>query len=298
VMNIRRMITEVAGVVESTVTSSSEINKQVENITTGSHIQAQNVGELHHSIEQIKQSIIDMAGNIHKVSEKAIAAGSKAKYGGEIVKESIIKIEQINKIVGDLELILKNLGNSSEKIGAIVEVINDIADQTNLLALNASIEAARAGENGRGFAVVADEVRKLSENTSNATKEIEGMIKAIQNETKTALNSMKIGRETVNSGKESVNNSGIALAEIIMQTEEVASVIMNVAAAAEEQSATSASITQNAEQIEVVVKDANDSIMQINNAVLELNNLADSLSELISNFKFRKDDKVTKWKSL
>src|SRR5690606_32977861 len=116
---------------------------------------------------------------------------------------------------------IKKLGESSNAISEIVELIQDVADQTNLLALNAAIEAARAGEHGRGFAVVADEVKKLSERTTTATKNIAGMIKRIQVESKGAISSINSGLEKVKSGQQYAEQAGSSLDKIIGSVSEV-----------------------------------------------------------------------------
>ena len=124
-------------------------------------------------------------------------AGSTTINGGEVVKLTVEGMNRIAKVVGDASSVVKELGNSSNQIGEIIQVINDIADQTNLLALNAAIEAARAGEQDRGFAVVADEVRKLAERTTKATQEIASMIKQIQQDTGNAVESIESGNQEV-----------------------------------------------------------------------------------------------------
>jgi methyl-accepting chemotaxis protein len=126
---------------------------------------------------------------------------------------------------------ITELGKSSEQIGKIIAVIDDIADQTNLLALNAAIEAARAGEQGRGFAVVADEVRKLAERTTKATKEIASMIESIQKETKSPVQAMEKGSREVQLGVEKTTASGAALGEIIRMSEQVGDMISQIAEA-------------------------------------------------------------------
>ena len=161
-------------------------------------------------------------------------------------------MNKIAEVVTEAASTVQELGNSSEKIGEIVQVIDDIADQTNLLALNAAIEAARAGEQGRGFAVVADEVRKLAERTTKATKEIASMIKQIQKETIGAVQSMEKGTVEVSKGKELVEKAGVSLNQIISSSQEVVDNVSQVAAASEEQSATSEQISKNIEAISSV----------------------------------------------
>jgi methyl-accepting chemotaxis protein len=106
------------------------------------------------------------------------------------------------------------LGESSQEIGDIVSLINDIADQTNILALNAAIQASMAGEAGRGFAVVADEVQRLAERSAAATKQIEQLVKTIQSDTNEAVISMEQTTSEVVRGARLAQDAGVALEEI------------------------------------------------------------------------------------
>jgi len=143
------------------------------------------------SISQVAQN----AQNVNELSEKV---RSDAIDGQKAVADTLVAIKDISEVIHRAEDVINGLGKSSEKIGSIIEVIDDIAEQTNLLALNAAIEAARAGEHGKGFAVVADEVRKLAERTATATKEISELIKGIQGETSQAIKAIEVGTKRLN----------------------------------------------------------------------------------------------------
>ena len=223
--------------------------------------------------------------NATVAAQKSKEAGEIAIDGGKVVEETVIGMNRIAEVVKQSADIVKKLGNNSDQIGEIIQVIDDIADQTNLLALNAAIEAARAGEQGRGFAVVADEVRKLAERTTKATKEIAEMIKKIQQDTGGAVESIEMGTEEVEKGKELANKAGESLKVIIKGTGEVVDVVNQVAAASEEQSSTSEQISKNIETISSVTHQSASGVQQIARASEDLNQLTENLQQLISQFK-------------
>jgi hypothetical protein len=179
-----------------------------------------------------------------------------ARQGGSIVDGILTKMRGIAESVGATAKKMEELGKSSDQIGRIIGVIDDIAAQTNLLALNAAIEAARAGEQGRGFAVVADEVRKLAERTTTATKEIAHMIKTIQDETKVAVVAMESGTKQVEEGVTSTAKAGDSLRAIIKMSEQVGTMITEIATTATQQSSTTEQVNINIEQIATLVKES------------------------------------------
>ena len=131
-----------------------------------------------------------------------------------MVRQTIQGMDNIRDQIQETSKRIKRLGESSQEIGSIVELINDIAEQTNILALNAAIQAASAGEAGRGFAVVADEVQRLAERASNATKRIEALVQTIQSDTNEAVSSMEQTTAEVVAGARLAEDAGLALGEI------------------------------------------------------------------------------------
>jgi methyl-accepting chemotaxis protein len=179
------------------------------------------------------------------------------------------------------------LSDSVHQIGAIIEVIDDIADQTNLLALNAAIEAARAGEQGRGFAVVADEVRKLAERTGKATGEITTMIKGIQVQTGEAVSVMQSGIKEVDAGRQLADQAGDSLGQIVQMSQQVMDMIQQIATAAEEQSSAAEQISRTVEQISSVTKETAAGAEQSSAAADQLNRQAEGLRQMIGKFEIK-----------
>ena len=207
-----------------------------------------------------------------------------AQNGGDVTRQTIEKMNQIARIVAESTETIERLGRSSQQIGEIVSVINDIADQTNLLALNAAIEAARAGEQGRGFAVVADEVRKLAERTAVSTKQISQMIKTIQQETNQAVLQMREGNIVVNEGATLATEAGTALQSIVESASAIQVSVNQIAAATEQQSKTSAQIAHSMESILSISNDTGQSVQYIAHTTQELLQATERLQSTISLF--------------
>ncbi|KAA3618368.1 MAG: HAMP domain-containing protein [Calditrichaeota bacterium] len=296
VQNIKKIIIKVTESVHETVKASAQISSSAEEMATGSQEQSMQTAEVSSAIEQMAATIMQTTQNATEAAESAKSSGSTAKEGGSVVKETIIGIDNIAHVVSEAAGIVDVLGENSEKIGEITQVINDIADQTNLLALNAAIEAARAGEQGRGFAVVADEVRKLAERTTTATKEIEEMIGKIQSETGKAVIAMRNGKDETVKGKELAQKADTSLGAIIDSSGNVRNIVEQVATANEEQSFTVKQISKSVEAINQVAQESATGVEQIARASEDLNQLTENLQSLINQFKV--DDHDTKYEAV
>lgn len=186
---------------EELASSANQIQSKTIEMAAGAGEQNSQTSEVVSSIDEMTRTITDstkMQAKLQRLQNKLV---TKLRNGGRVVKETVEGINKFADVVIKSAITIEELGKSSNQIGAIIQVINEIADQTNLLALNAAIEAARAGEHGRGFAVVADEVRKLAERTTSATNEIKQMIKRIQEDTTGAVEAIDKGKQEVEKGK-------------------------------------------------------------------------------------------------
>jgi len=270
---------------ESVASATTEIASASEQMASGAQEQTSQANEVASAVEEMTQTIVEVSKSAGEAAVASKSAGEVGKRGGEAVQNTVKSIDSIARAAQETAAKVDGLHRSSEKIGGIIEVIDDIAAQTNLLALNAAIEAARAGEHGRGFAVVADEVRKLAERTTKATGEIAGMIKEMQHGTAEAVEGMKRATEEVEEGRRMAAGAGKALEEIVTATERVLEMIQQVATASEEQSAASEQISSNVQAISSVTKETATGAQQMAQAAEQLSQQTENLRQLVARFK-------------
>jgi methyl-accepting chemotaxis protein len=288
--SLQAALQKVSEAVSATASASGQISSSTEEMAAGSFEQTSQAGEVASAVEEMTRTILENAKNASAAADTAKQARVNAEQGGAVVGESIEGMKRIAAVVNRSAQTVKELGRSSDQIGEIIGVIEDIADQTNLLALNAAIEAARAGEQGRGFAVVADEVRKLAERTTRATKEITSMIKKIQADTTGAVAGMEEGTKEVEQGIRLADKAGASLQQIVGVSQRVTDMVTQIATASEEQSATSEQISKNVEGISKVTGETAQGTQQIARAAEDLNRLTENLQQMVAAFKLDGDD--------
>ena len=264
-------------IVERLTTAAEEINVQVDDVSRGAAHQKERVHEAASAMDQMNAAVLGVAQNAAETATQADLTSHTAKDGSRIVEETIEAIATVRGHTNRLQDNMTELGARAEGIGRVITVIEDIADQTNLLALNAAIEAARAGEAGRGFAVVADEVRKLAEKTMGATKEVGVAIREIQDGTRQSLTGTAAAARSVEAATSLADRSGGLLKNILGLVGTTSDSIRTIAAAAEEQSATSELITGTVDDIHQVAEQTASGMSQ---ASLGLNELAEQTLEL------------------
>ncbi len=287
--SLENVIQDVHSVVEAVASSSDQINGESANIASSAQEQSMQTEEVASAVEEMTRTVAENAKASNRAAQIADKYGQEALKGGEIVSDTVTKMKDIAGVVTQSANNIQKLGESSKEIGKIISVINEIADQTNLLALNAAIEAARAGDQGRGFAVVADEVRKLAERTTDATKQIAIMIQSIQDETGNAVNIMVQGNSEVNSGIELADKAGYALKAIVSSSEDVMSMINQIAAASEEQSSTTEQIAQNIASISTVAGSTAKQITEIAIFSEKMTKQTEKLISAINHFKIHRN---------
>ena len=256
---------------------SHHLSVTAEELAQGALEQAQATEQSAAAMTEISQSINEVAGSAAHAADASQKALQTAGQGGEMVASTAHGMEQIAVSVREAAALVHNLGERSEQVGSIVDIIKDIADQTALLALNASIEAARAGEMGMGFAVVADEVRKLATRTTEATSEIAAMIREIQDGTARTVHAMEAGDQNVAEGVRRAGEARRSLEEILAVSNRGAEMAERIAAAAEEQSTAMVQISANVDGMAEITRRAEGSTREVRRASVELQQIADEL---------------------
>lgn len=273
VFQMRETVGNILSAAGNLSASASQVSAATEEIASSSTEQANSAQTMNELFKELSDAISAVAQNTEQAAELSNRAIKVAQDGEKVVLSSVEGSNLVSERVAQLE-------EDSNKIGEIIEVIDDIADQTNLLALNAAIEAARAGEQGRGFAVVADEVRKLAERSGEATKQITDIIKEMQDNTHRSV-------AAVEDGLTYTQKSGEAFKEIIDVVNDTGNKVTEIAGASEEQAAQSAEVLSFIESISATTEEAAASSEETASTAQALNDLAEQLNRSVESFKTR-----------
>ncbi len=281
---LRKLVTAV----NETAIMVDSAAKQTEN--TAAHMaraaenQTREIAAATDSIVSMAASIEEVSGNAERSSDVARHSVDVAHKGGVAVRRTIDGMNTIRETIQETSKRIKRLGESSQEIGNIVELINDIAEQTNILALNASIQASMAGEAGRGFAVVADEVQRLAERSTNATRQIEVLVSTIQADTKEAVVSMERSTTDVVGGALLAENAGAALDEIEQVSNQIASLVQNISTSARHQAGSAADVTRRTKRLSEISEQTGKATTATAAAISKLSEFASQLRQSVEGF--------------
>ena len=264
--------------------ASKQTEGTARHLVRSAETQAKQAAAASESMARMAISIEEVSGNAERCSDVARHSVEIAHKGGEAVRRTIAGMNTIRETIQDTSKRIKRLGESSQEIGNIVELIEEIAEQTNILALNASIEASRAGEASRGFAVVADEVQKLAERSAGATKKIEVLVSTIQSDTNEAVMSMERSTTDVVGGALLAENAGAALEEIEQVSHQIASLVHNISSSSKEQTSVAGAITKNMHVLRDISTKTTESTTAASTAISKLSELASQLRRSVSGF--------------
>ena len=253
-------------------------------LAQASEHQAQQISEASTSINEMAQSIDQVSANAAESSAVAERSVEIANKGNEVVHNTIHGMDNIREQIQDTAKRIKRLGESSQEIGDIVSLIDDIADQTNILALNAAIQASMAGDAGRGFAVVADEVQRLAERSSAATRQIETLVRAIQADTNEAVISMEQTTTEVVRGARLAQDAGVALEEIEGVSKTLAALIQSISNAAQQQTTSAGQISLTMNVIQQITTQTSSGSTATAESIGNLAKMASQLRRSVSGF--------------
>lgn len=282
---LRSLVQQINTTTLQVASAAQETQATALHLTDASDHQAQQITEVSSAITQMAGSIEQVSQNASQSSDVAAQSVTLAAQGNEAVKKAINGMDTIREQIQETSKRIKRLGESSQQIGDIVELINDIAEQTNILSLNAAIQAAMAGEAGRGFAVVADEVQRLAERSSNATKQIDALVKTIQSDTNEAISSMERSTTEVVSGAQLSQDAGTSLEQIEAVSHQLADLIKNISDAAKQQAQAAISTSDSMNVIQEITMQTSTGTNESAASIGRLLELANELRTSVSGFK-------------
>lgn len=290
ITQLRDIISDVQAATLEVSSSANEIRASAEDLSEGSEVQAGRLVETSAAVEEMASSIQKVSQSAATSAEVGNQALTSAQQGVLAVQNTIEGMTRIRDQVQETSKRIKRLGEGSQEIGEIVHLISEIADRTSILALNASIQAASAGEAGQGFAVVAEEVERLAEQSTEATKRIDGLIRTIQNETNEAVAAMEATTKEVVAGSTLAEEAGQALSEIGTVSTRLSELILSISEASQEQARGSESIAKSVSEIAAVTQETAAGTKQAAMSISKLANLADGLRSSVSAFKLPDGD--------
>jgi twitching motility protein PilJ len=282
---LRSLVTTINETSEQVSSSAQETQTTARHLADAAEQQAQQISSATSAINQIVSSMDVVSKDSAESADVAERSVRIASRGAEVVRETITGMDSIRDQIQETSKRIKRLGESSQEIGSIVELINDIAEQTNILALNAAIQAASAGEAGRGFAVVADEVQRLAERSTSATKRIETLVQTIQSDTNEAVNSMEQTTAEVVAGARLAEDAGSALGDIERVSHDLSALIQNISTAAREQSAAATDVSHSMNAIQEITSQTSQGASQTADSIGTLAQLASDLRRSVAHFK-------------
>ncbi|MBG0843341.1 methyl-accepting chemotaxis protein [Ectopseudomonas toyotomiensis] len=283
---LREMIGQIRAGAVQLVEAAQNISSASTQLSVSTQEQSQAASSMAATVEELTVSINHVADNANEAHGLSSDSGRQSAEGGAVIQETLASMQRIADTVQGAAAQIAELGQHSDQISSIVNVIKEIADQTNLLALNAAIEAARAGEQGRGFAVVADEVRLLAQRTANSTQEITEMIKKIQLGTRSAVSNMEVGVQQVNGGVEQASQAGDAIVTIRQASASVVGVVDQISLALREQTVASQDVARNVERIAQMSMENSEAVADTSRTAQGLQQLALSLEKQVASFRF------------
>jgi twitching motility protein PilJ len=282
---LRRLVFTINNTAVQVSTSAQDAQITSRRLVDDSEIQVSKIMQASVQIQNIANSIEEVSNRAKQSTLVADNSVEIAKNGASIVQDSIVGMDKIKQQIQQTSKQIKRLGESSQEIGAILSLIDDITEQTNILALNAAIQAAMAGDAGKGFAVVAEEVQRLAEKSNHATKQIEALVHTIQHDTQETVRCMEQTTSQVVDGSKLAQDAGVALEKIESVSQELSGLIDKISAEANRQASSASEVSKAMQTIKDMTHENASGTMTTAGSVGQLAELAVELRDSVAGFK-------------
>ncbi|WRS39022.1 methyl-accepting chemotaxis protein [Thiobacillus sedimenti] len=285
VEELRSLVRGINNAAQQMDQAASEASQVSDSLQQAARRQTAGIEETSAAVVNLAQSVQQVSGNAAesaRVAEQSLAAAEK---GQQAVANAIGSMNTLREQIQETSKRIKRLGESSQEIGEIVELISDITEQTNVLALNAAIQAASAGEAGRGFSVVAEEVQRLAERSADATKQIAAIVKTIQSDTHDTVAAMEVSTQGVVEGAKLSDAAGQTLAEIGDVSKKLATLIADISAATQTQAESTAKVAETMQDIKAISAQTASGTQQTAESIGGMKQLAQDLKNSVAGFK-------------
>lgn len=285
VASLRKIVVQVQEAARQVNDTTGTSEEYIRSLSTAAAQQVQEILTALERVQEMAASVRLVAINAEKAETAVQEAAQTVQEGDAAMNRTVEGILAIRTTVAETAKKVKRLGESSQKISNVVNLISGFAAQTNMLALNAAIEASRAGENGKGFAVVAEEVRELARQSAEATSEIEKLVASIQAETNGVVIAMEAGTEQVVVGTQLVDETRQSLNKITATSRQISTLVESISQATIVQSQASETVTEAMNSVTTIANQNAAAADRVSDSFEQLRAVAEALQSEIGRFK-------------